>query len=248
MKTLHTSPATAECPLSHPFTANPKSCATCTGAQSPAADKIASQHWLGGLLRFTLFRAMYDCAWGTIHWNRHFFASNSKPWKQTAVTGPMPFHFRISYFTMATVISVVATFAFGAAIARSKTDWVFWQGGLAMLIVAGPGWLMQSLLAIAAKGQNSMEYLSHMATVMWKGTLPLAATSLIVLVLGPVSASIFAVTVGFSSLMMARAHFLRVHSHGISQAWTLTWFLCLQITAWGAIAFLPFLQPLIHWS
>ncbi len=250
MKTLST-PSTnpaAECPLSHPFTAHPKQCATCTGAHSPAADHIAAQHWLSGLLRFTLFRAMYDCAWGTIHWNGHFFASNSKPWKQTAVEGTMPMHFRISYFTMATVISVLATFAFGAAIARSKTDWVFWQGGLAMLIVAGPGWLLQALFALSARGNSSLDYLSHMATVMWKGTMPLAVTSLIVLVAGPMSATLFAATVLISSMMMARAHFLRVHSLGISQAWTLTWLLSLQITAWGAVAFLPFVQPLIYWS
>ena len=159
MKTLSTpstNPAT-ECPLSHPFTAHPKQCATCTGTHSPAADHIAAQHWLSGLLRFTLF-------------------------------------------------------------------------------------------ALSARGNSSLDYLSHMATVMWKGTMPLAVTSLIVLVAGPMSATLFAATVLISSMMMARAHFLRVHSLGISQAWTLTWLLSLQITAWGAVAFLPFVQPLIYWS
>ena len=124
----------------------------------------------------------------------------------------------------------------------------FWQGGLAMLIVAGPGWILQSMLYLAVKGLDSMDYLSHMATIMWKGTMPLAILALIVLVVGPLSPVFFAAAVLLSSMMMARAHYLRVHALGLSQTWTLTWFLLLQLTAWTAILYLPFVQPLINWK
>jgi hypothetical protein len=250
METLikKSSAATAECPLRHPGTANPLACANCIGHESPAQKMIADRHWAAGLLQVSLFRAIYDCAWGTVHWNSPYIAPNSKPWKQAPLEGTMPLHFRISYFTMATVISVLATFVYGAAIARSRPDMDFWQGGFAMLLIAGPGWVLQAMLALTVKGKQSLDYLSHMTTIMWKGTMPLALLAAIVLIVGPLSPIYFAIAVGFSSLMMARAHYLRVHSLGLSQSWTLTWFLLLQISAWGMIGAFSYVQLILNWQ
>jgi hypothetical protein len=243
----HASPA--QCPLAHPLTGNAKACASCVGTHSPAQSIVTHGGLPGKILRYSLPRAIYDCAWGTLHWNRQYMASPAKPWKQQAApTGPMPLHFRISYFTMATVVSVVATFGFGMAIARSRPDLDLLQGGLAMLLMAGPGWILQALLALAVNGMRSMEYLSHLATVMWKGILPLAVVSLVAMVSGPLPAYFFLAAVLMSSLLMARDHFRRVNLLGLSQSWTLTWFLLLQLSAWGIAAFLPFVQPILNWQ
>jgi hypothetical protein len=239
----------AECPLRHPLTGNAQACASCTGTHSPAASIVADGGFAGKLLRYSLPRAIYDCAWGTLYWNRSFMASPGKPWKQQAApAGPMPLHFRISYFTLATVVSLVATFGFGMAIARSRPDLDLLQGGLAMLLMAGPGWGLQALLAGAVHGMGAMDYLSHLATVMWKGVLPLAVVSLVAVVAGSLPGWWFLAAVVVSSMMMARGHFRRMNSMGRSQSWTLTWFLLLQLSAWGMVWAVPFVRGVLEWQ
>lgn len=202
---------------------------------------------MSGILRYALPRAIFLCASGTLFWNGAFIASHRKPWLQNMPAGEMPLHFRISYFMLSTVIATLATLAFGWAIGWSHAGMGLWQGGWAMLAIAGPGWLAQGLLAFALRGKASLDYLSHMATVMWKGTLPLAAVALVSLVAGPLAPTWFALAVGLSATGMARAHFRRVQALDLTQSLTLSWFLILQITAWSAIRFLPFVQPILDW-
>lgn len=248
METLKTSPHPAECPLRNPLTTQPKPCASCIGAHSPAQHWVASNHTLAKLLRRPLLRAIFDCAWGTLHWNAHYIASTRKPWKQPQQPGPMPLHFRVSYFTLSTAIAVLATFCFGIAVAQAHGATPAWQGGLAMLLIAGPGWGLQAMLALSVKGMQSLEYLSHLATVMWKGVLPLAVASAVAFVVGSLPAAWFIAAVTMSSLWMAIAHFRRVHALGHSQAWTLTWLLLLHATAWTALGYVPFAQSMLNWQ
>ncbi|MFN8393654.1 MAG: hypothetical protein U0176_03170 [Bacteroidia bacterium] len=245
MEAIKTAPPT---PLTASKAALPLLSAPSCPAEQHAQQLMSEGHTLSGILRFSLLRAIYLCASGTLHWNKAFIANDRKPWLQQHPDGEMPLHFRISYFCLSTVIATLATLAFGWAIGWSHPEMGIWQGGWAMLAIAGPGWLLQGCLAFAARGIHALDYLSHMATVMWKGTVPLALVALVSLVAGPLHPLWFAIAVGISATGMARSHFRRVNALQLSQSWTLAWFLILQITAWSAISLLPFVQPILHWS
>lgn len=216
-------------------------------AQQHAQHLIDSGQAMSGILKFSLPRAIYLCASGTFHWNRAFMANDRKPWLQHHPDGEMPLHFRLSYFCLSTVIATLATLAFGWALGWSHPQMGIWQGGWAMLAIAGPGWLFQGLLAVAVRGNKALDYLSHLATVMWKGTLPLAFVALVSLAFGQLDPLWFAIAVCISAAGMARSHFRRVQASQLPQSWTLAWFLILQITAWSAISLLPFVQPIMTW-
>ena len=209
---------------------------TCDAVALRIQSAAESRPWLKPFLKFGLIRSIAECAFGTFHWNKGYLKLPHKNYEQGIDTSEMPMHFRYSYLLLSTVIASIVTFLFGASLAVFFPEFSWLEGGGAMLMIAGTGWVLQTILATWQMGSKKFEYLSHMASIMWLGVLPLLPAALLLLFLRDPSPQIPMLAVGFSSLMMLRQHFIRLNSLQTSQVWTLSWLLSLQSTAWLWIA------------
>lgn len=206
--------------------------ATCDMVELQMQRAAENQTWIKPLMKVWLFRAVAECALGTHYWNKSYIKLPLRNYEQRFDTSVMPFHFRLSYLTLTTVLASLVTFLFGAALSVIVPKYTWIEAGGAMLMIAGTGWLVQGLLAYSKIGTKKFEYLSHMATVMWLGVLPLLPAALLLILLPNPTVQIPLVAVAFSSLMMLRQHFVRMNALQASQVWTLSWLLALQSTAW----------------
>ena len=219
----------AACPLAQRSGSSLQGCDEIALLVQAAAEK---QVWLQQILRFSLFRAIAECAYGTFHWNGSYLRLPSKRFEKTIDTRKMPFHFRLSFLLFNTVFASFITFVFGASLTAFFPNYAAFEWGGIMLLVAGTGWLWQGLLATWQLGPKKQEYLSHLATIMSLGVLPLIPAALFNFFLPEPMPILTIGAVGFSSLMMLRQHYIRLNALQISQVWTLSWLICLQSTAW----------------
>jgi hypothetical protein len=150
---------------------------------------------------------------------------------------------RITFIVLAVLLSSLVTFLFGRSAAPylsiSQGD-----GGWQMLLVAGTGWIVQIIAALVFMKRDPIIYLGHLSTVMVIGVLILVPGIILSSLTGYEYAGIPVVSVAASSLTMLWLHIKRVKHIGASQAWTLSWFLSLQVTAW-AWAYVFYLQNVL---
>jgi hypothetical protein len=147
----------------------------------------------------------------------------------------MPFHFRLSYWTMSTVLAMLFTFLFGVSMHTLVPEYSAIDLGLGMLVIAGTGWLLNGAFVLLALHERKLDHLSHNFTIMWGGTVPLALAS-ILLFFGLNWPILPILAVAFSSIWMLGQHIQRTRELQLSLGWTLIWLLSLQCTAWTWLA------------
>jgi predicted DCC family thiol-disulfide oxidoreductase YuxK len=176
-----------------------------------------------------IFR-MLDYVYHAISYNRYFifprrsrFACDCEP--------AFSMKYFVRWIVLGLLIASVVSALFGAAMAP-----VFDKAPLVMaaqmLVIVGTGWASQLLLsALLLSREKVYDYWRHLVLIMVVGVLILIPCLLLCwLPVMPLSI-VAMVSVLSSSLVMSRMHFQRVRYLGLSQGWTLLWFLGLQAAA-----------------
>jgi len=141
---------------------------------------------------------------------------------------------RIRLLTVAILFASIVSVGFGLSIGH----YVIVSGiGWKMLVAVGAGWGLQ--LAVTASlirnQQQRLDYASHLGVLMVIGvlflipSLPLSAFTHFRYPLIP------AISVLISSGVMLYQHIKRIKALGLSQRWTVSWFLSLQLAAWSSV-------------
>lgn len=176
-----------------------------------------------------IFR-MLDYVYHAVSYNRYFifprksrFACDCEP--------AFSMKYFVRWIVLGLLIASVVSALFGAVMAP-----VFDKAPLPlaaqMLVIVGAGWVSQLILsALLLSREKVYDYWRHLVLIMVVGVLILIPCLLLFwLPIMPLTI-VAIVSVLASSLVMSRMHFQRVRYLGLSQIWTLLWFLGLQATA-----------------
>jgi hypothetical protein len=139
--------------------------------------------------------------------------------------------YRIAYILLATLTAVVLTALFGASLRKFVPGATVFSAMGQMLLIAGTGWVIQILCAAALLKNKALDYVGHLGSIMVAGLLVLVPSILFYFISGMLVFYIPLISVFISSACMLYLHVKRVKFLGLSQAWTVSWFLFLQSTA-----------------
>ncbi|GAB5523689.1 MAG: hypothetical protein Roseis2KO_15610 [Roseivirga sp.] len=186
-----------------------------------------------GSVLFTLLNFVYH----TISYNRYFlfprksrFACECDP--------PFVMKYFQRWMVLGIMIAMVVSALFGAFVAPLFEKTSIDMAG-EMLLIVGAGWGLQLLFSgLLMTLDQKRDYWRHLVLIMVTGVLILLP-GMLFFWLPPASLSAVAITsVTASSTVMALMHFRRVRYMGLSQGWTISWFLSLQAFAiWFSIQF-----------
>jgi predicted DCC family thiol-disulfide oxidoreductase YuxK len=138
--------------------------------------------------------------------------------------------YRIAYIAITWLVSVFLTAMFGASL-HKLPGLTPGEAAIQMLLIAGTGWVLQILFAAAILRGEALDYIGHLGSIMVAGLLILVPWIVFYAVTGVVTPWLPAISVVLSSAGMLHLHISRVKHLGLSQAWTVSWFLLLQGTA-----------------
>lgn len=192
------------------------------------ADKIKL---LQPLFRFRPFFSLFRFLYKTLAFNRYVVAT---PRQQAITCDCYPeaaTKFRISYITIAVLLSVILTALFGISVHETLNVTPL-EGAIQLLLIAGTGWVIQIVIAVLSlERQQILDYVGHLGTIMVTGLLVLVPGIIFYFVSGVLFYLLPLLSVLCSSSLMLYLHYHRVNYLGLSQRWTVQWFLLLQVTA-----------------
>ena len=139
-------------------------------------------------------------------------------------------------------LSMLLTALFGISLVAFFKHIPMWEGAFQMLLMAGTGWIFQIIFAFVGMKQKFKPYLLALAYLMVLGLLVLIPSMLLSLVLGIYHYYIPLGSVMLSSTLMLVLHIRTIKSLNISQKWTISWFLSLQITALAWVYYFHFMS------
>ena len=174
------------------------------------------------------FRRLYKM----VSFNRRVIIPSRPSAKGIDCAPPFSLKYRIAFIVFAVVLSSFITYLFGRSAAGCFLLDAH-RSGLAMLLIAGTGWVLQGATALVFLENKKLEYLGHMCVVMIMGVLLLLPSIIAGSLTGTTHAAIPALGFALSSGVMLWQHLRRVKYIGASQLWTAAWFLHLQIAAAG---------------
>lgn len=166
----------------------------------------------------------------TLAFNRYVVSTPRKdmPACDCEPAGPPLYH--LVYLLYSLLVAVGVTMLFGAGLSQ-YTRLSATEGAVAMLLIAGTGWVVQGLVSWLGYGERRFQYLRHLCTVMRKGVMPLLPVAILFMSFTDLTPWLPLVAVLYSSGLMLRQHYLRIWQLGGSQWWTVCWLLALQSTA-----------------
>lgn len=136
------------------------------------------------------------------------------------------------------LFAIIATVLFGLAV-RPLVPEVSAENAVAgMLLITGTGWTLHLLLAAVLLPRLFVEYHAHLASIMWRGVLPLAPVILLAAV-SFYSVVLVGVCVAASSGWMIFQHIRRARALCLPQWWTVLWYACLTA---GALFWLSYFR------
>ena len=139
--------------------------------------------------------------------------------------------YRIAYIILAIVTAVVLTALFGVSLRKFVPGTTVFSAMGQMLLIAGTGWVIQILIAAVLMKEKALDYVGHLGNIMVAGLLVLVPWMLFYFISGILIFYIPLASVCISSACMLYLHVKRVKFLGLSQVWTVSWFLLLQSTA-----------------
>lgn len=175
---------------------------------------------------FRLFNFFYK----TQAYNRYIIATPKSNFKCDCFPDRVV-KYRLSYIAMALVTSIVLTALFGISLKGFFLNMSNADAAMQMLLMAATGWVFQILFAMVMLREKALDYIGHLSSIMVVGLLILAPSMLISALTGMSSPWIPAISVILSSGYMLYLHRNRVRYLELSQGWTISWFLFLQLTA-----------------
>jgi hypothetical protein len=156
--------------------------------------------------------------------------------------------YRLSLFAICSIIAVIITSLFGLAVGAhvhiTPIEALKWA-----LLAIGTGWVLQILFVmLLLRGEQLFNYLGHLGVIMLVGVLVLIPGLLFFWLPDTAFSIVMGMNVLCSSLLMLRMHYKRAASIGLSQLWTVSWFLFLQGGAifWLKVFFLSALTGIIY--
>ncbi len=191
------------------------------GARVSFVKGIKPGSFLFGILNF-----LYH----TISYNRYFlfprksrFACECDP--------PFVRKYFLRWMVMGLLLAMMISALFGAAVAGLFEKSVPEMAGQ-MLLIVGTGWGLQLLLSgLWMTRDQRRDYWRHLVLIMVAGVLILLPGMLFFWLPDTAFATVAIVSVVASSTVMSLMHFRRIRHMGLSQAWTISWFMCLQVFA-----------------
>jgi hypothetical protein len=140
-------------------------------------------------------------------------------------------------FAPCMLLAVSVTMLFGAGLAPYFPGLDAAQGAGQMLLIAGTGWAVTALLALALLGENRIAYIHAMGDVKHTGVMILLPATVLMLVAGAVSPWFAVVSVALSSSMMLRKHIRLMRGLGIPSWMNAVWLGSLWTTALAWVFF-----------
>jgi predicted DCC family thiol-disulfide oxidoreductase YuxK len=135
--------------------------------------------------------------------------------------------YRTAFIGFAYVAAILITYIFGHTIGNYLT---INNGGYKMLLIAGSGWLIQTMAALLF-ARKKTDYVGHLSVMMLIGVLVLLPGICLSVLTQYNYPGIPIASVMLSSLIMFWQHHRRIRYLQISQWWTAGWFILLQGTA-----------------
>lgn len=204
--------------------------ATLYGAEG-VAYIFASQYQVVDLLfRFKPFFILFNFVYKTQAYNRYIIATPKSRFKCDCLPDRVV-KYRITYIVIAVLLSIFLTFMFGVSLKSFFTGISLTEAGGQMLLIAGTGWALQIALAIAFAKDKALDYIGHLGSIMVMGLLFLVPWIILSGASGLVSYFLPVASVVVSSGFMLYLHINRIKYLEMSQRWTISWFLLLQIGA-----------------
>lgn len=191
------------------------------------------------LLRRKLLFQVFKFIYRLQAYNRYIIATPKSNFQCDCFPDKMV-SFRLSYIALTIGISVLLTVLFGISLKDFFYGMDLRTAGLQMLLMAGTGWILQIGAAWLLLKDKALDYIGHLGSIMVAGLLVIVPWMLFKWLTG-IDLSYFpAGSVVVSSFTMLQMHIHRVKYLALSQAWTLSWFLFLQLGAVGWIYFFHF--------
>ena len=192
------------------------------------ADKLKL---LKPLFRFKPFFLLFRLLYKTLAFNRYTIATPKAPAIACDCYPEAVTNYRIVYIAMAVAISVLLTALFGVSVQDALNAGPF-AAAVQMLLMAGTGWVIQIVVAaLLLERQQALEYAGHLGTIMVAGLLVQVPAMSFYFISGILFYPLPVLSVLCSSGLMLYLHYHRVQYLGLSQRWTVQWFLLLQATA-----------------
>jgi len=182
------------------------------------------------LLRFKPFYKLFTFLYNTQAHNRYIIALPKSKFECDCFPDKVV-KFRLAYIVLTVLISILVTALLGISLATFFNGLSRSQAAFEMILIAGTGWMIQMITASLFMKDKKLDYLGHLGSIMVVGLLVLLPWMLFQAMFH-VSNPIFPIlNILFSSGMMLWLHYERVKYLQLSQAWTISWFLLLQLTA-----------------
>ena len=182
------------------------------------------------LLSFRPVFRIFNFLYKTQAYNRYIIATPKSNFKCDCFPDRV-IKYRVSYIVITLLISVLLTALFGASLKNVAEDLSATAAAIQMLLMAGTGWVLQIMLAAFTLREKALDYVGHLGSIMVAGLLILVPSMIFFALTGLFVPSVPAISVLISSGYMLYLHIHRVWYLGMSQRWTITWFLFLQSTA-----------------
>lgn len=187
--------------------------------------------WLKHIRRGTLIFMILEYFYHTISYNRYVLFPRKQVFKCDC-DPPFVLKYYQRWMLIGIVIAMTFSLFFGVILAPlfGVSPIAF---GLKMLVVVGAGWVLQMIIAAAMMTNDQFrDYSRHIALIMVVGVSLLLPVMALFTIFSPNHFELFVgLSVLVSSIVMLVMHIKRIRFVGVSQAWTLSWFLSLQVTA-----------------
>jgi predicted DCC family thiol-disulfide oxidoreductase YuxK len=188
------------------------------------------------LLSFSPLYKLFNFLYKTQAYNRYVIATPKSSFKCDCLPDRV-LKYRLSYIAITLLISVFLTAMFGISLKSFFTGISPAEAAGQMLLMAGSGWVIQILLATAFMKEKALDYIGHLGSIMVVGLLILTPWMLLYAITGIANFYLPALSVFISSAYMLYLHTQRIKYLELSQAWTVSWFLLLQSTAFFWVYF-----------
>lgn len=188
------------------------------------------------LLRYKLFFQLFTFLYSTLAYNRYIIAAPKSKFLCDCFPDKVV-RYRIAYIFITLLTAIVLTALFGISLRNFFPGMTRFDAAVQMLLMAGTGWVVQLLVAKIFPGNKALDYAGHLCSIMIAGLLILVPWMVFQAFTGNTSVYIPVLSVTVSSATMLYLHIRRARHLGLSQLWTVSWFLLLQTGAAGWIFF-----------
>lgn len=166
-----------------------------------------------------ILKAMYS----VVAPNRYVISTPPARPRSCACAPEVSIAVRLRYILPAHLFAIITTMMFGLAVRPLVPEVSSSAAVAAILLITGTGWALHTLLAAVFLPRIFVEHEAHLASVMWRGVLPLFPVILLA-AWSVHSVVLVALCVITSSGWMTFQHQRRARALCLSQWWTVLWY------------------------